>query len=763
MADKQYANDASWLQRNITSRLGQAWDRLQHAVQNDNIKRKVQRGALSLIPVVGPALSTAQMFSGGKPYNKSRQQYLAQNYGNTGVREMNALRYAPWAKDSKEIQNKYYVPLQFLNSRGGIKPQFKKQYLKRYKAWKDDAKAHGYSDDSRYWQLMSQAPWEYNRIQQGTNTEITPYLMATNKYTGIGGQIKDLNKAIANAPSYQRKKQLLAERDALFKTREQLDTYYQNLSDFDKWRIKAAKVSGALALPGAAILTAQGLPYMLTTGALQPVAKKIGRSFYKPETNISKAFSTGQISKLSDSDLQLAQRYKKQFKLPENYSQAPDAYHKAALQLMRRRERTAAQTDNVKDFLAALYPGNTVLTAGRAALKHGASQGMRRFLTNRAKKEVLRNIPNATAYLGLSQAFGSGDPQIPVEVAAANPGYQGRIQDNNSTAWNVANKATAGMLEGMANKIKDYLGVYRKPQVSAQDLALARKQLPASASTDAVIAQAQKNNYNNSVQQFRRKLTAAERQEQHPRILSEMQTLVKNIKGLQNLPQNQRAEKLKTLMDKPLSAKVAAILLDSMDDPQLQDHVSSTLASDPFVLSQLIDMSGNKKGISSDVLTGTVAKLIPSVAEKTTDNYAAGLEKAEDKFQYIKSYMPLFNKFKKLSGGQESQISNHIQEITSKVVWDQVKRNPLNLNKAMSLWAMSEGYNDLADFLGNSGAFYGSIAALGIGLPLTISLLRSLFGGGFSRQPAPQQYAQQGYQAMAYAPKGITERGLVVG
>lgn len=49
---------------------------------------------------------------------------------------------------------------------------------------------------------MSQAPWEYNRIQQGTNTEIAPYLMATNKYTGISGQIKDLNKAIANAPSY---------------------------------------------------------------------------------------------------------------------------------------------------------------------------------------------------------------------------------------------------------------------------------------------------------------------------------------------------------------------------------------------------------------------------------------------------------------------------------------------------------------------------------------------------------------------------------
>ena len=82
----------------------------------------------------------------------------------------------------------------------------------------------------------------------------------------------------------------------------------------------------------------------------------------------------------------------------------------------------------------------------------------------------------------------------------------------------------------------------------------------------------------------------------------------------------------------------------------------------------------------------------------------------------------------------------------------------------MSIWAMSNGFNSLGDFLGSNGAFYGTLAGIGIGLPLTISLIKSLFGGG---KPQPQQYMQQapmqGYQPLAYAPRGITERGLIVG
>ena len=80
----------------------------------------------------------------------------------------------------------------------------------------------------------------------------------------------------------------------------------------------------------------------------------------------------------------------------------------------------------------------------------------------------------------------------------------------------------------------------------------------------------------------------------------------------------------------------------------------------------------------------------------------------------------------------------------------------------MSYWAMQNGYNRLADFLGTSGSFYGTLAAVGIGLPLTIALMKSLFGGSKQQQPV-QQAPMQGYQPMAYAPRGITERGLIVG
>ena len=91
-----------------------------------------------------------------------------------------------------------------------------------------------------------------------------------------------------------------------------------------------------------------------------------------------------------------------------------------------------------------------------------------------------------------------------------------------------------------------------------------------------------------------------------------------------------------------------------------------------------------------------------------------------------------------------------------------MKKNPFFINKAMSIWAMFNGFNSLADFLGSNGAFYGTLGAIGIGLPLTISLIKSLFGGSKSPQ-AVQQAPMQDYQPMAYAPRGITERGLIVG
>ena len=116
----------------------------------------------------------------------------------------------------------------------------------------------------------------------------------------------------------------------------------------------------------------------------------------------------------------------------------------------------------------------------------------------------------------------------------------------------------------------------------------------------------------------------------------------------------------------------------------------------------------------------------------------------------MKSWLPLFSKFNDNSGKYEA-----LKEKAHKAVWDQVRRNPLFTNKAMSFWAMQNGHNNLASFLGSNGAFYGTL----VGLPLTIALISSLFGG--SKQA--QQQAPQQYQPVAYAPRGITERGLIVG
>ena len=90
-------------------------------------------------------------------------------------------------------------------------------------------------------------------------------------------------------------------------------------------------------------------------------------------------------------------------------------------------------------------------------------------------------------------------------------------------------------------------------------------------------------------------------------------------------------------------------------------------------------------------------------------------------------------------------------------------QNPLFVNKAMGLWAEFNGYPNLAKFLSDNFSFYGTLGAIGIGLPLTISLIKSLFGGGSTPPQSVQQVPMQGYQPLAYAPKGITERGLIVG
>lgn len=69
-------------------------------------------------------------------------------------------------------------------------------------------------------------------------------------------------------------------------------------------------------------------------------------------------------------------------------------------------------------------------------------------------------------------------------------------------------------------------------------------------------------------------------------------------------------------------------------------------------------------------------------------------------------------------------LKEHVQD----KVWEHVKKNPADINKAISLWFRSKGMDGMADFSNNGMAFYGTIIAmlLGVGIPM----IGSLFGGG---------------------------------
>lgn len=142
-------------------------------------------------------------------------------------------------------------------------------------------------------------------------------------------------------------------------------------------------------------------------------------------------------------------------------------------------------------------------------------------------------------------------------------------------------------------------------------------------------------------------------------------------------------------------------------------------------------------------------------------NLVKGQEDNDKVYNTLKSYIPLVKILEGFGSAKDPRVKQLEKRVRS-LIGTRMTKNPLFVNKAMGLWAQFNGHPDLASFLSSNGAFYGTLATVGIGLPLTISLMSSLFGGSKQQQPV-QQAPMQGYQPMAYAPRGITERGLVVG
>ena len=225
-------------------------------------------------------------------------------------------------------------------------------------------------------------------------------------------------------------------------------------------------------------------------------------------------------------------------------------------------------------------------------------------------------------------------------------------------------------------------------------------------------------------------------------------------------------QNMRNLASTPWKLNALAAYTDNKDN--MQRLVKSFDKYNPQQLGNLYDavkqIQKQNNGLVPPQLQKLQAMLQQAAQTSAVTKYSAGLSQTDpQKFQaHMKSWMPLFHKVTSQNQGASQQFKD-LRDKTQKAVWGHVKKNPFFINKAMSIWAMSNGFNSLADFLGSNGAFYGTLGAIGIGLPLTISLIKSLFRGGSKPQQVVQQAPMQGYQPLAYAPRGITERGLIVG
>ena len=214
-----------------------------------------------------------------------------------------------------------------------------------------------------------------------------------------------------------------------------------------------------------------------------------------------------------------------------------------------------------------------------------------------------------------------------------------------------------------------------------------------------------------------------------------------------------KQEALRTFVSDPKNRQVLRRIFDKYNATQL-GNIKDNMQS----LSQFISP------VISDQIQET-QKLLRGIAEQSAlTRFRTGLrQKDPNKFQQnMKQWLPLFSR----AGGEGNYAQ--IKDQARKAVWQQVKRNPLFINKALSFWALQNGYSKLHQFLADNGAFYGTVAGLGIGLPLTIALMTSLFSNKDQdeqeqRKKKEAQARRRRYQ-MAYAPqKNVTDRRLIVG
>lgn len=681
-------------------------------------------------------------------YNK----VTLQNPNNQLTQQEAIDKFIPWASKDAPAEknlNKYLIPKQFRTAKGGFVSGVGKEIRKRYQAYKQDAVKYG-KEPASYSQFLAfnTSDAAKNQLQANTGIDITPIMQ---KRLAIYNKRKQLTDLTKNAPDEKTRRAAHQQLLQLGSIKQEVDKQLQNLRTIDKFRYYFTPMgTTALAAP---VVAKMALPMIGFQGVRRyisaPLANKVTDAITKDDVALGNAMVTGNTYLLND-------RLKQKLKALQEQRGLPQFSNDKATRLL-----WAAQGKRLLDSAGnwkkggqlvgdvipmMLNPGNMLQTGlthgGRAAFRGGIKYGLKKGL-----QAVPSQIKNVVRHPGNIKKVVS--PSNLVLGGLQGGGTYALMQTPSVSAQHQVVSGAAPVKE-IGKLLKDQ-NIPDTPQnrIAVWKAIKAEKQTADSS-------------YNGWIGDAGARLGS-------PWIKSAFDKDIKDRIALAGLPEKDLEKALPQFIRNQQAAQQdpmrQAIFKKWRQVPENRQYVKKqlqTLSPKQYLqLLNLNDMRAQKQGayLPSKSAQQNTAWITEVATQAATDNYSEFLGQQDpDKFYAgMQQWMPLIHKIGGASG------DSPLKAATQKAVWAHVKKNPFFINKAMSIWAMSNGFNSLADFLGSNGAFYGTIGAIGIGLPLTISLIKSLFGGSSNPQQPVQQAPLQGYQPLAYAPRGITERGLIVG
>ena len=610
------------------------------------------------------------------------------------------------------------------------------QLKKRYQEYKQDAQRaiaagqQGVQQPTYSKFLAFNTPdTEKERIQAGTNTDILPIMAARLQVYKKRNQLTQL---IKNAPDQMTRRVAHQQLLQLGKAKEEIDQQYDNLRPIDKFRYYFTPMgTTALAAPVVAkmapsMLAFQGVRRYVTS----PAANKITGAITAEDVALGNAMVTGNTYLLSPQLKAKLKEKQTQLGLPE-LDNNPANRQLWALQGKKLLDR-AGTWKKGGQVVADLIP---MALSPQRMLEHGIRAGWRTG-TRYGVKKGLQAVPTALKH--------------GIKKSVTSPGIVGGVQGTASFGLGGTPSVSAQhqVINGQA-PVQQY-----KQQLEQQGIAATPENVIALHKATKAQQDALESSLNGKMGDFAVKLG-------EPWIRSAVDKEIKDRLAFAGLSEQDMEKNFPQFIRKQQAAQqdpMKQIMFQKWrQSPQSREFVKKQLSQlKPQQYRQLFNLNKKRAQKQGAYLPSKIAQdnndwLTAVGMQAAMDNYKKDLaEQNFDKFfSNMQQWMPLVND---IGGAEEGSA---LKQATKKAVWAHVKKNPFSINKAMSLWALSNGYNSLGSFLGSNGAFYGTL----VGLPLTIALVSSLFGG--SRQV--QQQAPRQYQPVAYAPRGITERGLIVG